>query len=181
MLLHAPLVSLVSQTASRCFFPWNSRIKIKPELQFIRHSVVQSFIEGRRTRLDWIPCFIFTTEEVSLAAPILSDLRMVLVEFDPHIVTSELECDFAAGGRATKWIEHNASTDRWQIGFPSHSHGLSWNILPSGILPTRLGSSFLLRLCVLADAPLNRTALFVSQLLANRRLSLSWFRHPCSC
>jgi hypothetical protein len=84
MLLHAALVSLVSQTASRCCFQWDSRMKIKPELHFIRHRVVQSFVEGLGTRRDWIPCFIFTTEEVSLAAPILSDLHIVLVEFDPN-------------------------------------------------------------------------------------------------
>jgi hypothetical protein len=95
MLLHAPLVSLVSQTASRCFFPWNSRIKIKPELHFIRHRVVQSFVKARRTRLHWVLRFKFTTQEVSLAAPILGDFHIVLVEFDPNKATPQFQSHFS--------------------------------------------------------------------------------------
>jgi hypothetical protein len=135
-LLHAALVSLVSQTASTHLFPPDSRIKIKPELHFIRHHVIQSFVKARRTRLHWVLRFKFTTQAVSLAASILSDLGMVLVEFDPNKVTPQLECDFAARGRATKWIENYASADRWQVGFPAYGHRLSGNILPPSILPT---------------------------------------------
>lgn len=66
ILLHAPLVSLVSQTAIRRRFPWNSRIKkIELELHFIRHRVVQGYVEGWGTRLDWVLRFKFTTEEVA--------------------------------------------------------------------------------------------------------------------
>jgi len=95
---HTSAVSLVSETTSRCFFPPDSRIKIKPELYFIRHRVVQSFIEGRRTRLHWIPCFIFTTQEVSLVAPILGDFHIVLVEFDPDEMTPQFQSHFSASG-----------------------------------------------------------------------------------
>jgi hypothetical protein len=75
-----------------------------------------------------------------LAAPILSNLRIVLVKFDANKMTPELEGDLSASGRAAKWIKNDASTDRWQIGFPSNGYGLPRNVLPPGILPTRLGA-----------------------------------------
>jgi hypothetical protein len=84
------------QTASRCCFPGDSRIKIEPELHFIRHRVVQGLLEGWCTRLDWIPCFIFTTQDVTLAAPILGDLHIVLVEFDPNKVTPQFQSHFSS-------------------------------------------------------------------------------------
>jgi hypothetical protein len=133
---HASLVNPVSQTASTHFFPRDSRIKIKPELHLIRHRVIQGFVKGRCTRLDWIPCFVFTTQEVGLATPILSDLDILFVEFDPNKVTPELECNLSSSGRTTKWIENYASADRWQVGFPAYGHRFSGNILPPGILPT---------------------------------------------
>src|SRR5580704_12759086 len=132
---HASLVNPVSQATSRCFFPRDSRIKIQTAIRFIRHRVVQSFVKARRTLLHWVLRFIFGAQEVRLAAPILGDLRIVLVKFDPNKVTPELECDFAATGRATKRIENNSTTDRRKVRFPSDSHGLSWNVLPPGILP----------------------------------------------
>ena len=108
-----------------------------------RHCVVQSLVEGRRTRFDWIPCLIFATQEVSLAAPILGDLHMVLVKFDPDKVASEVQSHFSSSGRATERIENDASADRRKVGFPSHGYRLSWNVLPPGVLTPRLESDFL--------------------------------------
>jgi hypothetical protein len=107
ILLHASTFSLMSRTASRCFSPWDSGIKIEPELHFVRHRVVQSLVEGLGTRLDRVLRFKFTTQEVSV------------VEFDPNEITAELQSHLAASGRATGRIENDASADRRKVGLPS--------------------------------------------------------------
>ena len=119
ILLHASTFSLMSQTASRCFSPWDYGIKIEPELHFVRHRVVQSLVEGLGTRLDRVLRFKFTTQEVSLAAPIFSNFCVLVVEFDPNEITAELQSHLAASGRATERIENDASADRRKVGLPS--------------------------------------------------------------
>ena len=69
-----------------------------------------------------------------MAAPILGNVCVPVVEFDPDEMTPEFQSRFSDSGSATKGIENNASTDRWQIGFPSNGYRLSWNVLPPGIL-----------------------------------------------
>lgn len=122
------------QTASKCCFPRDFRIKIQTVIHFIRYRVVQNFVKGRCTRLHWVLRFKFTTQEVCLAAPILGDLHIVLVEFDPNKVTPEPQSQLAASGRPTEWIENYASTDCWQIGLPSYRHRLPRDALSPCIL-----------------------------------------------
>ena len=96
-----------------------------------------------------------------MAAPILSDLSMVLIEFDPNKVTPQLECNLSAGGRATKGIENNAATHCWQIGFPPNGYRFPRDVQSPCILTIRLGAGFLLRPRVLADAPAERPSLLI--------------------
>jgi hypothetical protein len=83
---------------------------------------------------------------MSLTASLLGDLRIVLVKFNPDKIAPELQSHLPDRGRTTKGIEHDASPDRWQIGLPSHSHGLSGNVLSAGVLTTRFDSRFFLGL-----------------------------------
>ena len=76
-------------------------------------------------------------------APLLSNLRIFILKFNPDKVTAEPYGTFSRAATTAEWIENDASTDRWQIGFPSHGHRLSWNVLPASILPTRLGSGYI--------------------------------------
>src|SRR3984957_509529 len=126
----------VGLPASKCCVPRNSRIKIEPELHLIRHTVVQGCVEGRRSRLHWVLRFIFTPQELSLMAPILGDLGIVFVKFDPDKITPEFQSDLYGAATTAKWIENYATTDCWQIGFPPCRHRVSGEVLPSGILTT---------------------------------------------
>lgn len=64
--------------------------------------IVHRFSEGGHTRRHWVLRFILAAQIVSLAASLLSDLRIVLVQFNPLEVASEFEGDFTSGARSAK-------------------------------------------------------------------------------